>query len=90
MKRLTWIGLPLVLGLLLLAGVSWWPQAASSAHAATTTVTGSWQVVPSPTIDVSHSTFGARLNAVAVVSSTDVWAVGLAHFPVAHLSSSRP
>ena len=28
MKRFTWIGLPLVLGLLLLAGMSWWPQAA--------------------------------------------------------------
>jgi len=39
-------------------------------------VTGTWQVVPSPIIDVSKSTFGARLNAVAVVSASDVWAVG--------------
>jgi hypothetical protein len=39
-------------------------------------VTGKWQVVPSPTIDVSHSTVGAKLNGVAVVSATDVWAVG--------------
>ena len=80
MKRLTWIGLPLVLGLLL-AGLSWWPQVATSAHAATTPVKGSWQVVPSPTINVSNSTFGARLNAVAVVSSTDVWAVGFDPLP---------
>jgi hypothetical protein len=81
MKRLTWIGLPLLLGLLLLAGLSGWPQVATSAHAATTPVTGTWQVVPSPTIDVSNSTFGARLNAVAVVSSTDIWAVGFGPLP---------
>ena len=81
MKLLTRIGLPLVLGLLLLAGVSWWPQSATSAHAATTPVTGSWQVVPSPTINVSNSTFGAKLNAVAVVSSTDIWAVGFGPLP---------
>jgi hypothetical protein len=81
MKRLTWIGLLLVLGLLLLAGVSWSPQVATSAHAATTPVTGSWRVVPSPTINVSNSTFGARLNAAAVVSSTDVWAVGFGPLP---------
>jgi len=42
-------------------------------HAA---VTGSWQIVPSPAIDVSQSTFGAKLNAVGAVSATDVWAVG--------------
>src|SRR6266699_2104596 len=82
MKRFTWIGLSLALGLLLLASVSWWPQNARSAHAATTTpVTGSWRVVPSPTINVSNSTFGARLNAAAVVSSTDVWAVGFGPLP---------
>jgi len=82
MKRFTWIGLSLALGLLLLASVSWWPQTARSAHAATTTpVTGSWQVVPSPTINVSNSTFGAKLNAVAVVSSTDIWAVGFGPLP---------
>lgn len=46
-----------------------------------TPVTGSWQVVPSPAIDVSNSTFGARLNAVAVVSANDVWAVGFGPQP---------
>src|SRR5216683_419618 len=104
MRRLTWIGLPLVLGLLLLAGMSWWPQLTLSAQASarlkphptpTATplptptpspsatpspspkpVTGTWQVVVSPPIDVSHSTFGAKLNGVAVVSTTDIWAVG--------------
>lgn len=80
MKRLTWIGPSLVLGLLLVS-MSRWPQAARSAHAATTPVTGKWQVVPSPPIDVSHSTFGAKLNAVAVVSSSDVWAVGYGPLP---------
>ncbi|HLJ81535.1 MAG TPA: hypothetical protein VKT52_08625, partial [Ktedonobacterales bacterium] len=44
-------------------------------------VTGSWQVVPSPAIDVSNSTFGARLHSVAVVSATDVWAVGFGPQP---------
>lgn len=39
-------------------------------------VTGRWQVVASPTIDVSSSTYGARLNAVAIVSASDIWAVG--------------
>ncbi len=92
MRRLTWIGLPLVLGLLLLAALSWWPQITLSAHASArpkptptptvtpsptpTPVTGTWQVVLSPPIDVSHSTFGAQLNGVAVVSATDIWAVG--------------
>jgi hypothetical protein len=41
-----------------------------------TPITGTWQVIPSPAIDVSNSTFGARLNAVAVVTASDVWAVG--------------
>src|SRR5713101_5582631 len=104
MRRLTWIGLPLVLGLLLLAGMSWWPQITLSAQASArlkphptptatplptptpsptatpspspTPVTGRWQVVVSPPIDVSHSTFGAKLNGVAVVTATDIWAVG--------------
>jgi hypothetical protein len=90
--------------LVLLAGLSLWPQVSSGSAAfarpkpiptptptatATATpapsptpaptpvpVTGKWQVVPSPTIDVSTSTFGAKLNAVAVVSASDVWAVG--------------
>jgi len=44
-------------------------------------VTGTWQVVPSPAIDVSSSTFGAKLNAVAVVSATDIWAVGFGPQP---------
>lgn len=99
--------------LLLLAGLSLWPQMGSSSAAfarsrpkptptptasatpaptatptgsATPTptpvpVTGSWQVVPSPAIDVSSSTFGARFNAVAVVSAADVWAVGFGPQP---------
>jgi len=41
-----------------------------------TPVTGTWQVVPSPTLDVSQSTFGAKLNGVGVVTATDIWAVG--------------
>src|SRR5712691_2760126 len=111
MRRLTWIGLPLILGLLALAGMSWWPQVTVSALASArskphptptatplpsptpsptatpspspspTPVTGTWQVVPSPTIDVSHSTFGAKLNGVAVVSATNVWAVGYGPLP---------
>src|SRR5712692_7912431 len=111
MRRRTWIGLPLVLGLLLLAGTSWWPEIALSANASArpkphptptptplptptpsptatpspspspTPVTGTWQVVPSPTIDVSHSTFGAKLNGVAVVSATNIWAVGYGPLP---------
>ena len=113
MRRFIWIGLPLVLGLLLLAGMSWGPQIARGAHASfrpkptptptakpsptptptpsptvtptptptPTPVTGTWQVVPSPPIDVSHSTFGAKLNGVSVVSSTDVWAVGYGPVP---------
>src|SRR5215469_18286557 len=44
-------------------------------------VTGTWQVVPSPAIDVTNSTFGARLNAVAVVSASNVWAVGYGPLP---------
>ena len=44
-------------------------------------VNGSWQVVPSPVIDVSNSTFGARLNAVAVTSASDIWAVGFGPQP---------
>lgn len=99
--------------LLLLAGLSLWPQMSSSSAAfarpnpkPTTTptasatpspaatpsasatpsptpvpVTGTWQVVPSPAINVSNSTFGARLNAVAVVSATDIWAVGFGPQP---------
>ncbi len=99
MRRVTWTGVPLVLGLMLFAGISWWPQLTLSAQAnvrlkphptptatpspspSPTPVTGIWQVVPSPTIDVSHSTFGAKLNGVAVVSSTDVWAVGYGPLP---------
>ncbi|HEU5368415.1 MAG TPA: hypothetical protein VFU69_08130 [Ktedonobacterales bacterium] len=38
-------------------------------------------MVPSPAIDVSTSTFGARLSAVAAVSATDIWAVGFAPVP---------
>ena len=44
-------------------------------------VNGSWQVVPGPVIDVSNSTFGARLNAVAVTSASDIWAVGFGPQP---------
>lgn len=109
MSRLNprWSRLLLVPGLLLvLAGVSLWPQMSAGSLAlarpkphptatptsnptptstptpATTPtptpvpVTGSWQVVPSPAIDVSNSNDGARLLSVAVVSASDVWAVG--------------
>src|SRR5690348_8561608 len=93
MRQHKWIGLSLALGLLLVAGLSVWPQVTLSAYAkgpkhqptptATPSptpipsptvpptptptpipLTGSWQVVPSPAIDVSTSTFGARLNGV--------------------------
>jgi hypothetical protein len=52
------------------------PTAVATATPTPVPVTGTWQVVPSPAIDVSQSTWGAKLNAVAVVSATDVWAVG--------------
>ncbi len=83
MKRLKWTGLLLVLSLLLLAGLNWRPENIPATHAATTaaSVTGTWRVVPSPAIDVSNSTFGAQLNAVAVVSATDIWAVGYGPLP---------
>lgn len=109
MKWHNWMGLFLALALMLLAGLSLWPQITSSAHASArpkptptatpsptptpsptappsptptpTPVTGTWQVVPSPAIDVSNSTFGAKLNAVAVVTSTDIWAVGFGPVP---------
>jgi hypothetical protein len=104
-RRLVWIALPVVLGLLLLAGTSSVqftlsaearsrpkptptptatppptptpsPTATPSPTPSPSPVTGTWQVVPSPTIDVSHSTFGAKLNGLAVVSASDIWAVG--------------
>src|SRR5262245_44532744 len=110
MRPLNWIGLSLVLGLLLVAGLGVWPQITLSAYArgpkpktsppaspsstpppaptapppptpTPTPLSGTWQVVSSPAIDVSTSTFGARLNGVAVVSTTDIWAVGFAPVP---------
>ena len=52
------------------------PTATPSPTPTPTPVAGTWQVVPSPTINVSNSTFGAQLNGVAVVSATNLWAVG--------------
>jgi hypothetical protein len=102
-RRLVWIALPVVFGLLLLAGTSSvqltlsaearsrpkptptptatppptpTPSPTATPSPTPSPVTGTWQVVPSPTIDVSHSTFGAKLNGLAVVSASDIWAVG--------------
>jgi hypothetical protein len=57
------------------------PTATPTPSATPLPVTGAWQVVPGPAIDVSNSTFGARLNAVAVVSASDIWAVGFGPEP---------
>jgi hypothetical protein len=45
----------------------------------TTTVDGTWKIVSSP--NVGTGTHGNRLNAVAVVSANDVWAVGFSPHP---------
>src|SRR5215216_1684505 len=45
----------------------------------TTTVDGTWKIVSSP--NVGTGTYGNRLNAVAVVSANNVWAVGFSPHP---------
>jgi len=45
----------------------------------TTPVEGTWKIVSSP--NVGTGTFGNHLNAVAVVSTNDVWAVGFSPHP---------
>ena len=45
----------------------------------TTTVNGTWKIVSSP--NVGTGTYGNQLNAVAVVSASDVWAVGFSPHP---------
>jgi hypothetical protein len=45
----------------------------------TTTVAGTWKIVSSP--NVGTGTYGNRLNAVAVVSSNNSWAVGFSPAP---------
>jgi hypothetical protein len=45
----------------------------------TTTVDGTWKIVSSP--NVGSGTYGNQLNAVAVVSANDVWAVGFSPHP---------
>lgn len=45
----------------------------------TTAVAGTWKIVSSP--NVGSGTYGNRLNAVAVVSANDVWAVGFSPHP---------
>jgi hypothetical protein len=57
------------------------PSATATPTPTPVPVTGTWQVVPSPAIAVSNSNLGARLNAVAVVSASDVWAVGFGPQP---------
>lgn len=57
------------------------PSATATPTATPAPVAGMWQVVPSPAIDVSNSTDGARLHAVTVVSASDVWAVGFGPQP---------
>ena len=45
----------------------------------TTPVNGTWKIVSSP--NVGTGTYGNQLNAVAVVSASDVWAVGFSPHP---------
>lgn len=45
----------------------------------TTTVDGTWKIVPSP--NVGTGTYGNQLKSVAVVSANDVWAVGFSPHP---------
>jgi len=45
----------------------------------TTSVTGTWKIVSSP--NVGSGTYGNQLHGVAVVSATDVWAVGFSPHP---------
>ncbi len=45
----------------------------------TTSVTGTWKIVSSP--NVGTGTYGNQLNAVAVVSASNVWAVGFSPSP---------
>jgi hypothetical protein len=45
----------------------------------TTTVDGTWKIFSSP--NVGTGTYGNQLNAVAVVSADDVWAVGFSPHP---------
>jgi hypothetical protein len=45
----------------------------------TTIVDGTWKIVSSP--NVGTGTYGNQLNAVAVVSANDVWAVGFSPHP---------
>ena len=45
----------------------------------TTTVAGTWKIVSSP--NVGSGTYGNQLNAVAVVSANDLWAVGFSPHP---------
>jgi hypothetical protein len=45
----------------------------------TTSVDGTWKIVDSP--NVGAGTYGNQLNAVAVVSANDVWAVGFSPHP---------
>jgi hypothetical protein len=52
---------------------------ATPAPGPTTPVDGNWNVVPSP--NVGSGTYGNRLNAVAIVSPNDVWAVGFSPTP---------
>ena len=45
----------------------------------TTVVNGTWKIISSP--NVGSGTYGNQLNAVAVVSAGDVWAVGFSPHP---------
>ena len=55
------------------------PFAATPTPGSTTTVNGTWKIVSSP--NVGTGTYGNQLNAVAVVSANDVWAVGFSPHP---------
>jgi len=45
----------------------------------TTTVNGTWKIVPSP--NVGTGTYGNQLNAVAVLAANNVWSVGFSPHP---------
>jgi hypothetical protein len=55
------------------------PPNATPTPGPTTPVPGTWKIVSSP--NVGTGTYGNQLNAVAVVSANDVWAVGFSPHP---------
>ncbi len=56
-----------------------WPPYASPTPGPTSVVNGTWKIVFSP--NVGTGTYGNQLNAVAMVSASDIWAVGFSPDP---------